>query len=1411
MQHNIARRVSVIKKHFRSIGAILIVAPFALWASHTSEPSSVTVAGDLQEELGCPGDWQPDCAATHLGFDAEDGVWQGTFNVPAGNWQYKAPLNDSWDENYGANAQPGGANIPLNLGSNTDVKFYYDHETHWITDNVNSEIATAAGNFQSELGCSGDWQPWCLQSWLQDPDGNGVFNFLTNQLPAGAYEVKVAHDEDWAENYGAGGVQNGPNIPFSVPTSCAAMDFEYDLATHVLSVSEAPAPEQPGSVTIPGSFQEELGCPGDWQPDCAVTHLGFDAEDTIWQGTFNIPAGNWEYKAALNDSWDVNYGANATQNGPNIGLSVGAPTDVKFYYDHDTNWVWDNQNKVIATLAGNFQSELGCSGDWQPWCLRSMLKDPDGDGLYTFSTSKLEAGNYEVKIAHDEDWAENYGAGGVPGGANIPFTVPSDCGEIFFTYDPVSHLLTIGTGPGTPKGNLDQAKAYWLAEDIIATNLGDVDDVYQLHYAATGGLGLDLDGITGSEGALSLTRDPAGLPADVTDKFPHLSGLDAFRIDGGDLPSVPGILTGQFALSVEEPDGTPVDATGLQIPGVLDDLYTYDGDLGPVFDGNSVVVTIWAPTAKTVSLQVFADSDPATPAGVHPMTEDPATGTWSVTGPADWNGQYYLFDVEVYVPSTGAVEHNLVTDPYSLGLSMNSQRSQFVDLDDPGLMPPGWADYAKPALTAPEDIVIYELHVRDFSVNDMTVSADNRGTYNAFAAAGSNGTNHLASLAEGGLSHVHLLPTFDIASINENKAEWEAPDPAILATYPPDSEMQQDAVSDYADKDGFNWGYDPWHYTVPEGSYATNPDGTARILEYREMVRALNEMGLRVVMDVVYNHTNASGQNDKSVLDRVVPGYYHRLNADGGIERSTCCENTASEHNMMEKLMVDSLVTWARDYKVDGFRFDLMGHHSKANMLKVRQALDALTLENDGVDGSAIYLYGEGWNFGEVANNARFEQATQRNMAGTGIGTFSDRLRDGVRGGNPFSNVQDQGFVNGLYYDSNGTPQGNELGTLLHISDWVRIGLIGDLADYELVNSGGNLVRADEVDYFGQQAGYTADPQENITYVAAHDNETLFDATQLKAPFAASMADRVRIQNLGNSIVMFGQGVPFFHAGQDILRSKSMDRDSFNSGDWFNAIDWSLATTNWGIGLPNAEKNLDNWPIMQPRLADPAFAPSSNDVFHSAEQFNELLRIRGSSRLFRLRDAAEVSARVGFHNTGPSQVPGLVVMSIVDDYGDVDLASEMIVTLFNAGDEAVSFGFEAMGRDFELHPVQAASVDPVVQSAYYDATAEAFQVPARTTAVFLAGRPVTKQIDFTKDQVEALRDADDLDRNQYFALMIKLRLAQVYVINGNPSAAAAQMRAFMLEVEALVDAGVLTEEAGAALIASAETILESLH
>ena len=833
-------------------------------------------------------------------------------------------------------------------------------------------------------------------------------------------------------------------------------------------------------------------------------------------------------------------------------------------------------------------------------------------------------------------------------------------------------MLTVSANDA-PNGNLGRTQAYWVTADTVAWNPGALTASWSvsLRYDANGAMTLDPGGVTGGT-TIPLAWDPAGLSAAVKDKFPQIAGYLAFHLPAARLAEVPAALKGQIAVDAKDAGGALVDATGLQIQGVLDDLYTYDGPLGATFSGGAAAhvptLRVWAPTATSVQLHLFDDSNPATAATVVAMTADPATGVWSVTGPASWYGQYFLYEVDVFVRSTGKVETNLVTDPYSVSLSQNSRRSQIVDLADAEWKPAGWDTYAKPRLDAPEDIVLYELHVRDFSVHDPSVPAALKGTFKAFTLPLSFGMAHLKTLAAAGLTHVHLLPAFDLSSVDEDKSTWQQP-AGDLASFPADSPEQQTRVRAVAGADPFNWGYDPWHYTAPEGSYSTHPDGPTRILEFRQMVQSLNGSGLRVVMDVVYNHTSAAGQNDRSVLDRIVPGYYHRLDGDGHIETSSCCQNTASEFNMMEKLLIDSVATWAQQYKVDGFRFDLMGHHMKRNILKLRSTLDALTLANSGVDGTKIYLYGEGWNFGEVANNARGVNATQANLAGTGVGTFSDRLRDGVRGGGPFSGIQEQGFLTGLFTAPNAASQGtaaDQRAKLLQKTDWVKTGLAGALASYQLVDRNGNRVAASQIDYNGQPAGYTADPREVINYIEAHDNDTLWDAIQAKAAPADTVEDRVRMQNLGISLLGFGQGIPFYHAGVELLRSKSLDRNSYNSGDWFNKLDFTYASNNWGVGLPPAPDNQANWPIQGLLLANPALQAGSPQILKAYAHFLETLAIRRSSPLFRLRTAADVQSHLRFYNAGPTQTPGLIVMSLQDDAGTVDPAHKRVVVVFNA-------------------------------------------------------------------------------------------------------------------------------------------------
>jgi pullulanase-type alpha-1,6-glucosidase len=896
-------------------------------------------------------------------------------------------------------------------------------------------------------------------------------------------------------------------------------------------------------------------------------------------------------------------------------------------------------------------------------------------------------------------------------------------------------------------GDLTKARAQWVTEDTIAWPTPPeglpADAQFTLLDAPSGEMQLTVDGIQASDiSQTPLTLDAAGLDAVILARFPHLNGYSALKLPSDALDKLPALLKSQLAVQVQSPEDDLLDASGVQTAAVLDELFAWDGPLGVTWEDGAPTLRVWAPTAKRVRLLLYDDSTSAEPAQIIPMGN--SNGVWSVSGPEDWKNKFYLLEVRVILPASGEIVVNQVTDPYSLSLSTNSTRSQFVDLNDPELAPEGWSNLVKPSLNAPEDITLYELHLRDFSAYDASVPDEHRGSYLAFTDSSSVGMTHLQTLAAAGLSHVHLLPTFDFATIDEDKSTWTQPDPADLQEADPDSQEQQAAVTETQAIDAYDWGYDPVHYLVPEGSYSTNPDGAARILEYRQMVQSLNQAGLRVVSDIVLNHTSAASQDQYSVLDKIVPGYYHRLNADGQLETSTCCANTATEHRMMRKLMLDAVRLWATQYKVDGFRFDLMGHHMAQDILAVRDMLDQLTLETDGVDGASIYIYGEGWDFGEVAENARGINASQRNMAGSGIGTFNDRLRDAVRGIGPFDTGADlnrQGFVSGLATDPNDYDWGSDEAAaeqLGLITDWIKIGMAGNLADYLLIDHNGNAVRGDEIDYNGAPAGYTADPQENVAYADAHDNQTLFDAVQLTAPADADIEERARMAQLGHAIVLLSQGVPFHQAGSEMLRSKSFDRNSYNSGDWFNYLDFTYGNTGFGRGLPLADSNEGDWSIMQPLLADKTLQPDPELVKVSVDHFIAYLRVRSSSPLFRLQTADEIKQLVRFHNVGSEAIPGLIVMSIADigvADADIDPGLEVAVALINAAPDKLLFTEEGLaGAALELHPALE-GLDRMDLAAFDSETGE-FTIPGRTAVVWTA-------VDLPDDLALKLRAYDE--------------------------------------------------------------------
>ncbi|MEL7198819.1 MAG: pullulanase-type alpha-1,6-glucosidase [Pseudomonadota bacterium] len=848
-----------------------------------------------------------------------------------------------------------------------------------------------------------------------------------------------------------------------------------------------------------------------------------------------------------------------------------------------------------------------------------------------------------------------------------------------------------------------QAQAHWLTRDTIAWDAPDAGRVTIRVSPNADGQFIDreLEAVGNVDGALG-------------DAHPHLRGLPLWRITNLSAQEAKAYLKGTSELVAYDANNTILARTRLQIGPVLDDLYANDVPLGARFDDDGVTIALWAPTARSVRLRLFGTSTTSA-ATVLPMIEDTQTGVWTINGSAEWDRKYYVYEIDVYVPDEGRIVSNLVTDPYSLNLAANSTRTQIVNLNDADLMPDGWHSFARSLPEAPEDRVFYELHVRDFSIGDRTVPAQARGRYAAFTHLDSVGNRHLRSLAEAGLSDVHLLPTYDCATIPEHSSEQASP--PELSAFPANSEEQQAAIAPIADRDGFNWCYDPWHYMAPEGSYSSSPDSAARIKEFRAMVMGLSKNELGTVLDVVFNHTMASGQDRQSVLDRIVPGYYHRLDENGVVAQSTCCANTATERRMMERLMLDSLEVWARDYKVSGFRFDLMGHHSRDNILKVRAMLDGLDLEEDGIDGPNVYIYGEGWNFGEVVNDARFVQATQSNMGqGSGIGTFNDRIRDAIRGGGVGdkgdATVRAQGFASGLYTAPNALTKGDETARerALEVADQIRASLAGSIAAYTMQTADGMTKTASEISYGGGPFAYASDPQEVINYTEAHDNQTLFDSNALKLPRDITAAERVRWQNIATSIVVLSQGIPFIHAGQELLRSKSLDHNSYNSGDWFNRLDFTMEHNGWGRGLPPAPDNKAEWDVARPLLTDDRFRMGREEIAIANAHVRELLHIRASSPLFRLRTGEDVMANVHFDNTGPEQTPGLIVMRLGPD------GEDQIMVVINATRDA-QLAKTPDGHSYRLHDALRASADKIVRAASFDEGE--LTVPALTTAVFV--------------------------------------------------------------------------------------------
>ncbi|MEM9930303.1 MAG: type I pullulanase, partial [Bacteroidota bacterium] len=518
----------------------------------------------------------------------------------------------------------------------------------------------------------------------------------------------------------------------------------------------------------------------------------------------------------------------------------------------------------------------------------------------------------------------------------------------------------------------------------------------------------------------------------------------------------------------------------------LDAYPTYPySDLGVTYSPESTTFKLWSPAAQAARVNLY-DSDKLDAKATKRLDMATEDGAWSKVVEGDLDGTYYTFQIKKH-----GKWHEEATDPYARAAGTNGLRGQVVNLADTN--PEGWETDEAPPLAAPTDAVLYELHIRDVGL-DPRSGITNKGKFLGLTERGTvtpqgdaTGLDHMVEL---GITHVHLLPSFDFMSVNE--AQLDVPQ--------------------------FNWGYDPQNYNVPEGSYATDPsDGKVRIREFKQMVQALHAAGIRVIMDVVYNHT---GRSEDSHFQKLIPDYFYRFNEDGSMSNASGCGNEiASDRPMVRKYIRESVEYWVKEYHIDGFRFDLMGIHDIPTMNDISRSLHAID--------PSILIYGEGWTAGGSPLPDSLKALKVNTPELINIAAFSDDLRDGIKGS--VFNHEEKGFVSGAL--------GKEMS--------IKFGIVGSTEhpqiDYPAVNY--------------SDAPWAKEPSQCINYVSCHDNHTLYDRLEISNK-TDPRSRRAQMQRTALAIVLTSQGIPFLHAGSEMLRTKNGDENSYKSSDGVNMIKW---------------------------------------------------------------------------------------------------------------------------------------------------------------------------------------------------------------------------------------------------------------
>lgn len=575
----------------------------------------------------------------------------------------------------------------------------------------------------------------------------------------------------------------------------------------------------------------------------------------------------------------------------------------------------------------------------------------------------------------------------------------------------------------------------------------------------------------------------------------------------------------------------------------LDEYPVYGfNNLGAKYTPEKTTFRLWSPAAQEARVHLYDTDDPAVMAQ-RAIDMEEMDGAWKAVVDEDLDGVYYTYQVKI-----NGNWNEEATDPYARAAGTNGMRGQVIDLDETD--PEGWENDQQPPFVAKTDAVLYELHVRDASIAANS-GIEHKGKFLGLTERGTKTPQGVATgldhLIEMGVTHVHLLPSFDFMSVDESKL----------------------------DEPQFNWGYDPQNYNVPEGSYSTDPsDGKVRVREFKQMVQALHAAGIRVVMDVVYNHT---GRSENSHFQHLIPDYFYRFDEHGAMSNASGCGNEiASDRPMVRKYIRESIAYWMEEYHVDGFRFDLMAIHDIPTMNEISR----LAHEID----STVLIYGEGWTAGDSPLPDSLKALKHNTTQLDRIAAFSDDLRDGLKGS--VFHHEETGFVSG--------GQGRE--------STIRFGVVGSIPHQQ--------VDYDSVNY--SNAPWAKEPYQCINYVSCHDNHTLWDRLKISNP-ADSRAARERMQRLALGIVMTSQGIPFIHAGAEFCRTKGGDENSYKSPDKVNAIRYNEKRTH--AETVNFVRNL-----ITMRKAHPAFRLGSTAAVNEHLRFEDA-NLEDNLVVYRIQDA----------------------------------------------------------------------------------------------------------------------------------------------------------------------------------------------